>query len=133
VVKQPYSSCPCGRTWDLYESGIQGRHDDMRKIRGVWFLPAMVEDVVRGFPDIDEFQCLLTTVDALDTLVIQVEPRAELSETERAALGERFRAEARRQLSLTPVVEVVASGALPRFEMKAKRFRDLRQAATSPA
>jgi len=124
VVKRPHSDCPCGRTWDWYQGGIRGRHDDMRKIRGVWFVPSMVEDVVRAFPDIDEFQCVLQTIDELDTLVIQIEPRAGFPESQHEGLRERFRAEVKRQLSLTPVVELAPGGSLPRFEMKARRFND---------
>jgi len=128
VVKLPYSACSCGRTWDIYQAGIQGRHDDMRKIRGVWFVPSMVEDVVRSFPEIDEYQCLLDTVDALDTLIIQIEPRADLPISEHEPLRLRFARESKRVLSLTPRVEVAVPGSLPRFEMKAKRFRDARPA-----
>jgi phenylacetate-coenzyme A ligase PaaK-like adenylate-forming protein len=126
VVKLPHTTCRCGRTWDIYEAGIQGRHDDMRKIRGVWFVPSMVEDVVRAFPDIDEYQCVLDTIDALDTLIIQIEPRAELTEADQEALRVRFGQEAKRTLSITPRVEIAAPDSLPRFEMKAKRFRDAR-------
>ena len=125
VVKQPHTECTCGRTWDFYEGGIRGRHDDMRKIRGVWFMPSMVEDVVRGFPEIDEFQCLLVNVDELDTLVVQIEPRSGVPEADHEALRLRFAAEVKRQLSLTPRVELAKPGELPRFEMKAKRFKDL--------
>ena len=125
VVRRPYTDCSCGRTWDLYEGGIRGRHDDMRKIRGVWFMPSMVEDVVRTFPEIDEFQCLLVNLDELETLVIQIEPTASVSAADYEPLRARFTAEIKRQLSLTPRVELAAAGQLPRFEMKAQRFRDL--------
>ncbi|MGH2556080.1 MAG: phenylacetate--CoA ligase family protein, partial [Actinomycetota bacterium] len=30
VVKVPGSSCPCGRTFDIFEGGIRGRVDDMK-------------------------------------------------------------------------------------------------------
>ncbi|HVD01890.1 MAG TPA: AMP-binding protein [Candidatus Dormibacteraeota bacterium] len=132
VVKRPAADCSCGRTWDLYQGGIRGRHDDMRKIRGVWFMPSMVEDVVRTFPEIDEFQCLLVNLDALDTLVIQIEPVVSLHEAEYEPLRARFAAEVKRQLSLTPRVELAAPGQLPRFEMKAKRFRDMTLEAAKP-
>jgi phenylacetate-coenzyme A ligase PaaK-like adenylate-forming protein len=125
VVKRPHTDCGCGRTWDFYEGGIRGRHDDMRKIRGVWFMPSMVEDVVRTFPEIDEFQCTLMNVDELDTLVIQIEPKAGTPESDHEPLRLRFSAEIKRQLSLTPQVELAAAGQLPRFEMKAKRFQDM--------
>jgi phenylacetate-CoA ligase len=98
----------------------------MRKIRGVWFMPVMVEDVVRGFPEIDEFQTELTTIDALDTLVVRIEVRPAVPESEHNQLAERFRSEFRRQVQINPVVNVVESGSLPRFEMKARRFADVR-------
>lgn len=126
VVKLPYSTCGCGRTWDIYQAGIQGRHDDMRKIRGVWFVPSMVEDVVRSFSEIDEYQCALDTLDALDTLIIQIEPRPDVPVSVHESLRLRFALEAKRVLSITPQVEVAPSGSLPRFEMKAKRFQDIR-------
>ncbi len=128
VIRRPWSDCGCGRTWDWYEGGIRGRHDDMRKIRGVFFMPVMVEDVVRSFPEIDEFQVVLRTIDALDTVVVQIEPRSDHPAERHAELAERLRAEIKRQISLNPVVEI-ASG-LPRFELKAKRFRDERPSAT---
>jgi phenylacetate-CoA ligase len=96
----------------------------MRKIRGVFFMPVMAEDVVRKFPEVDEFQIILRTVDELDTLVLQVEPRADYPGDMHADLGERVRLETKRQISLTPIVEIVATGSLPRYELKAKRFRD---------
>jgi phenylacetate-CoA ligase len=129
VVKRPWSDCRCGRTWDWYEGGIRGRHDDMRKVRGVFFMPVMVEDVIRGFPEVDEFQTSLRTVDELDTLVVRIEPRRDVPDERHRELQERVRAEIKRQLSLNPVVELAPPGSLPRFEMKAKRFQDERTRA----
>ncbi|MGH2441682.1 MAG: phenylacetate--CoA ligase family protein [Chloroflexota bacterium] len=126
VTKLPHTTCSCGRTWDIYQAGIQGRHDDMRKIRGVWFVPSMLEDVVRAFSDIEEYQCVLETIDALDTLVIQIEPGPGLDPQQRDRLRASFTAEAKRVLSITPHVELADPGSLQRFEMKAKRFQDRR-------
>jgi phenylacetate-CoA ligase len=132
VVRRRHDECPCGRTWDWYEGGIQGRHDDMRKVRGVWFMPIMVEDVVRAFPDVDEFQCVLATIDELDTLVLKIEPRAGYPADEVQRLAEAIRAEVKRQISLNPLMEVAPAGSLPRFEMKARRFQDARPGASAP-
>lgn len=129
VVRRPWSDCTCGRTWDWYEGGIRGRHDEMRKVRGVFFMPVMVEDVVRTFPEVDEFQTVLRTIDELDTLVVRIEPRADVPGDRHSDLGERVRAEIKRQISLTPMVEVASPGSLPRFEMKARRFQDERTRA----
>ncbi|MDP9225960.1 MAG: AMP-binding protein [Actinomycetota bacterium] len=128
VVKQPYTGCRCGRTWDLYEGGIRGRADHLRKVRGVWFTPIMVEDLVRSkFPDVDEFQIRLGTVEGIDALIIQLEPTAGVPRERYGNLHDRFAVEAKRALTLTPEVEIVSPGTLPRFEMKAKRFEDVRQ------
>jgi phenylacetate-coenzyme A ligase PaaK-like adenylate-forming protein len=126
VVRRPHDECSCGRTWDFYAGGIQGRVDDMRKIRGVMFVPIMLEDVVRQFPEIDEFQAVLDTVNALDTLIVTIEPNPGLTEQEAAQLCERFGTAAKRTLQVRPEVELAAPGSLPRFEMKAKRFKDVR-------
>lgn len=127
VIRRRAADCTCGRTWDWYEGGIRGRHDDMRKIRGVFFMPVMIEDVVRGFPEVDEFQTALRTIAELDTLVVQIEPRADVPIARHAALGEELRAEIKRQVSLSPVVEIAPAGSLPRFELKARRFTDERK------
>jgi phenylacetate-CoA ligase len=130
VVRRPHTDCSCGRTWDIYEGGIRGRADHLRKVRGVWFTPIMVEDLVRSkFPDVDEFQIKLTTVDAIDALVIQLEPVADMPRDRYENLHEQFAVEAKRALTLTPEVEIVSPGTLPRFEMKAKRFEDIRNPA----
>jgi phenylacetate-coenzyme A ligase PaaK-like adenylate-forming protein len=130
VVKQPYTNCRCGRTWDIYEGGIRGRADHLRKVRGVWFTPIMVEDLVRSkFPDVDEFQIKLANVQGIDALIIQLEPTISMPRERYEDLQQRFAVEAKRALTLTPEVEVVSPGTLPRFEMKAKRFEDIRQTA----
>jgi phenylacetate-coenzyme A ligase PaaK-like adenylate-forming protein len=131
VIKRQWSDCGCGRTWDWYEGGIRGRHDDMRRVRGVFFMPVLVEDVVRAFPEVDEFQSSLRTIEELDTLVVRIEPRPDVPRDRYAELGKRVRAEIKRQLSLTPQVEVAAPGSLPRFEMKATRFHDERTRTAS--
>jgi phenylacetate-coenzyme A ligase PaaK-like adenylate-forming protein len=130
VVKQPHSNCRCGRTWDIYEGGIRGRADHLRKVRGVWFTPIMVEDLVRSkFPDVDEFQIKLAKVQGIDALIIQLEPSIGMPRERYDDLHKRFAVEAKRALTLTPEVEVVSPGTLPRFEMKAKRFEDVRELA----
>ena len=131
VVKRPWSDCRCGRTWDWYEGGIRGREDDMRRVRGVLLMPVMVEDVVRGFPEVEEFQTSLQTVEELDTLVIRIEPRPDVPRGRYSVLCEDVRRAVGRQLSILPVVEVAAPGSLSRVDAKAKRFVDER--AGTPA
>jgi phenylacetate-CoA ligase len=127
VVRRPWYDCPCGRSWDWYDGGILGRSDDMRKIRGVSVTPVMVEGVVRGFPEVSEFQTTLRTVRGLDTIVVRVEPAAAAGAAGRLTdLCERISAELKREIGLRPAVELAEPGSLPRFEIKAARFHDER-------
>lgn len=125
VVKRPWHECGCGRTWDWFDRGILGRTDEMRKIRGVSITPVMVEDIMRGFDEISEFQTVLRTDRGLDIVVLQVEPR-DVPGLDTAALAARVSTEMKEQIGLRPEVETVAPGSLPRFEVKAKRFHDER-------
>lgn len=130
VVRQPWNSCSCGRTWDLYQGGILGRSDDVKKIRGCLFTPSMVEDVARSFEEIEEFQTVLETIGALDTLIISVEPKAHVSGELAREVADRFKAEVKRVVGVTPQVLLAEVGELPRFDMKARRFADRRAAHT---
>ena len=125
VVKRPWHECGCGRTWDWYEGGILGRTDDMRKIRGISITPGMVEDVVRGFAEVREFQTVLRSDRGLDVMVVRIEPIGDAGPAT-ATLGERIGAEVKRTIGLQPLVELVEPGTLPQFEAKAVRFHDER-------
>ena len=126
VVRQPHDSCSCGRTWDLYQGGILGRADDVKKIRGCLFTPSMVEDVARSFGEVEEFQTVLDTIGALDTLIITFEPKPHVSPERAAEVAAQFRAAVKRTVGVTPLVRVADTGTLPRFDMKARRFTDRR-------
>jgi phenylacetate-CoA ligase len=128
VVRKPYDTCSCGRTWDIYEGGILGRADDVKKIRGCLFMPSMVEDVARSFEEIEEFQTVLETIAALDTLIITIEPKPHVPAETVADVATRFGNAIKHAVGVTPQVRVAEVGSLPRFDMKAKRFTDLRAA-----
>jgi phenylacetate-CoA ligase len=97
----------------LLQGGILGRLDDMVIVRGVNVFPAAVESVVRGFSAVNEFQVRVHASGTLTEMSLQVEGNVDPKAVEKA-LNE--------SLSLRIPVEVVADGALPRFEMKAKRW-----------
>src|SRR5438132_2012048 len=74
VVKVPGSTCPCGRTFDIYDGGIRGRVDDMKLVRGTNVYPRAVEAIVREHPEVDEFQIHLFTADGIrDEIEVLVE------------------------------------------------------------
>jgi len=129
VVKVPYSTCSCGRTFDIYDGGIRGRWDDMKLVRGTNVYPRAVEAIVREFDAIDEFQIVLERAELADEITVLVEVKPEC-DGQWNALRERLGALLRdAHEGLRFNVERAGAGALPRFELKAKRFTDKRPKA----
>jgi phenylacetate-coenzyme A ligase PaaK-like adenylate-forming protein len=129
VILEHGHVCPCGRTLDLFMGGILGRYDDMVKVRGVQLTPQMVEEIVRGFPAVEEFFTTVENRDGLDSLLIKLElkPDTDSAAAERV-IGE-IKQQVKRNIGLSPEVSVEPHDSLPRFELKARRFRDLRAKA----
>jgi len=98
----------------------------MVKVRGVQLTPQMIEEIVRGFPEVEEFFTTVENRDGLDTLLIKF----ELKEGKNPALAEQvardIKEQAKKSLGLSPEVSVEPHDSLPRFELKARRFKDLR-------
>jgi phenylacetate-CoA ligase len=119
VVRVDERPCLCGRSFVRLGGGIQGRLDDMIHLRGNNLYPSALEAVIRRFPEVVEYQVEVDRSDPLASLRISLEPaadgRADLAERVARVIGDEllFRAE----------VRTVAAGSLPRFEMKAQRFR----------
>ena len=126
VVKVPGSNCSCGRTFDIYEGGIQGRVDDMKLVRGTNVYPRAVEAIIREHPEIDEFQIHLYTADGIrDEIEVLVEiPSSEVDADVLLTQLGRDLAEAHEGLRFG--VKQVELESLPRFELKAKRVLDER-------
>jgi phenylacetate-CoA ligase len=102
----------------LLEGGIVGRTDDMLIIRGVNVFPTALEQIVRGFPEVDEFRFTASRIDEMDHVTIEVEDRLQRP----ARIAEELHV----RLGLRMDVRCVPPGSLPRFEGKAKRFVDER-------
>ncbi len=100
------------------EGGILGRIDEMVVIRGVNVYPTAVEKIIRGFPEVVEFQVVQTTRQSMAELEVSLEadPRAKPD------LAERVQRELSDALTLRIPVRVVEPGALPRYEFKSKRW-----------
>ena len=73
VCKVPAATCDCGRGFDIYEGGILGRVDDMKIIRGTNVYPRAIEAIVREFPEVDEFQTVITREGVRDEITLRVE------------------------------------------------------------
>ena len=102
----------------LLEGGVLGRADDMMIIRGVNIFPSSIEQIVRSFPEIDEFRLTATRVGEMDQLAIEIEDRLDQPERLAAALHA--------LLGLKVDVCTAPLGSLPRAEGKSRRFVDRR-------
>ncbi len=120
LVRVDPEPCPCGRTFRRLAGGILGRTDDMIAIRGNNFYPAALEGVLRRFPEVVEYQVEVDASAPLAALRVEIEPAAACDV---AGLGDRVAAAIRDELLFRAEVTLVAPGALPRFEMKARRVR----------
>ena len=107
-------TCACGRTLVKLAGGIAGRVDDMITVRGVNVFPSAIEAIVRRFDEVGEYRVELSTVREMDELHCTVEAQPDVAERVASAIH--------RELGIRCRVETVASGTLPRFEMKARRF-----------
>jgi phenylacetate-CoA ligase len=114
--------CACGRTYPRFPRGITGRIDDMLVVRGENVYPSAIEDVVRGFMELDgEFEMVLTRERMMDELAVRIEHAAGTDE-----LRERIGAKLRTALGIRPAIHWVAPHSLSRTDLKSRRVRDER-------
>jgi phenylacetate-CoA ligase len=133
VCRIPANRCSCGRGFDIYEGGILGRVDDMKVIRGTNVYPRAIEAIVREFPEVDEFQTVITHEGIRDEITLRVEMKPDwpaesweqLSDSLRRRLGHAHE-------GLNFRIDRAGAGELPRFELKAKRMIDRREASMAP-
>lgn len=111
-----------GTAWVWLDGGILGRADDMLVIRGVNVFPSAIDNIVRSFPEVVEYQLSVSREGSLDSLALAIEDH--LDQPERVARELHVR------LGLRVTVTVVPPGSLPRFEGKARRVIDNRNATT---
>lgn len=117
LVQLDETPCGCGRTLARLAGGILGRADDMVVVRGVNVFPSAIEGVLREFPDVSEFRIEVFPRRSMVELRVLVDPRPGSA----AGLAELVANRLRERLLLRVPCELVASGSLPRFELKARR------------
>jgi phenylacetate-CoA ligase len=127
VIEWAGTPCPCGRTFRLIKGGVQGRADDITKVKGVLLSPGAIEEVVRGIDGLgDEFEVIVDKVGDIDRITLKVELVPEYSQR-RQEIEPRLKDQLRLKTNLGYVLEFHDIGTLPRYEVKAKRFKDLRK------
>ena len=108
------------RTFLYLEGGVIGRADDMVTVRGVNVFPSGIENCIREHPAVDEFRVTVDKRDIMDQITIEVELMEGAEATATTAL---IAQSITSNLGLRPTVVAVARNTLPRFELKARRFR----------
>ena len=126
VVEWAEEPCACGRTFRLFKGGVVGRADDITKVKGVLLAPSAIEEVVRSFPEFGEFEVEVTKKGDLDEITLRLELPAAYGGDQHELLL-KLKHQLRLNTNLGYRVEVVEEGTLPRYALKAKRFKDLRK------
>jgi len=127
VIEWDKRTCSCGRTFRLIKGGVVGRADDITKVKGVLLAPAAIEEVVRGIDGLgDEYEVVVDKAGDADRIKLKVElvPGAE---GQAQMIESRLKDQLRLKTNLAYQLEFHDYGSLPRYEVKAKRFKDLRK------
>jgi phenylacetate-CoA ligase len=119
IVRARTAPHDTGPAYLWLDGGILARADDMVTIRGVNVYPTAVDAVVRANPDVVEFRATVARESAMRHLTVEIEVR---SGTDGVATAQAVAIGLKEALGLTVAVHPVAANALPRFEMKARRF-----------
>jgi phenylacetate-CoA ligase len=119
--------CPCGRTFRWIKGGVVGRADDITKVKGVLLAPSAIEEVVRSFSELsDEFEVIVTKKGDVDDITLKVELVPEAAD-QREEVEARLVDQLRLKTNLRYNLEFHEYNTLPRYLVKARRFKDLRK------
>jgi phenylacetate-CoA ligase len=127
IIQWHDQQCSCGRTFRMIKGGVIGRADDITKVKGVLLAPTAIEEVVRGISELsDEYEVVVTKKGDVDDISLKVELQPEATNQQEEVLG-RLNEQLRLKTNLRYNVSLHEYGSLPRYELKAKRFKDLRK------
>ncbi len=129
ITRIHYEKCKCGRTHARMEK-VQGRSDDMLKIRGVNVFPSQIESVMANIDGISpHYELILTRKNYTDYLEVRIEIIDE-SLLEKLENLEKLQKEAadklKTVLGIQAKVTLVAPKSIQRYEGKARRIIDKR-------
>jgi phenylacetate-CoA ligase len=127
IIEWNKEQCECGSSFRLLKGGVQGRADDITKVKGVLLSPTSIEEVVRSIPELmDEYEVTVTKRGDIDDISIKVELNPE-QESNKEAVHQKLTYQLRLKTNLNFNIKYCAAGSLPRWDVKARRFKDLRK------
>ena len=128
IIEWDSRPCPCGRTFRLIKGGVVGRADDITKVKGVLLAPSAIEEVVRGIEGLgDEYEVVVDKMGDVDRITLKVELMPGRQDIRQAVEGQ-LKDQLRLKTNLGYHLEFHEYETLPRYDVKAKRFKDLRKA-----
>ena len=124
LVRFDRSRCECGRTNLRLDGGIVGRADDMFHFAGVNIFPSQIQSLLHEVDEFSqEYQLVVPRMGSGKRLRIRVEPAHEQVTAAQLRGAKEFLIESvKYRITVTPDVDVVEIGALPRVEGKARRI-----------
>ncbi len=129
VIEWDANPCSCGRTFRLIKGGVVGRVDDITKVKGVLLSPVAIEEVVRGIKGLsDEYEVVVDKQGDSESIKLKVEAMPG-NESRVKEIQAELKDQLRLKTNLGYDIEFHDYGSLPRYEVKAKRFKDLRKKA----
>ena len=127
VIRWADYSCDCGRTFRIADGGIVGRTDDITKVKGVLLAPTAIEEVVRSISELsNDYQVVVSKSGNIDDILLEIELRPGYEDKKEMVLNG-LKDQLRIRLNLGFRFSIHPFGSLPRYEVKAKRFKDLRK------
>jgi phenylacetate-CoA ligase len=126
IIEWSDTPCPCGRTWRLIKGGVVGRADDITKVKGVLLSPSAIEEVVRSIDGLgDEYEVIVDKLGDVDRIKLKVELLPG-HEDRQKSIEVLLKDQLRLKTNLGYRLEFYDFGRLPRYDVKARRFKDLR-------
>jgi phenylacetate-CoA ligase len=127
IIEWSDEPCPCGRTWRMIKGGVIGRADDITKVKGVLLSPSAIEEVVRGIDELgDEYEVIVDKLGDVDRIKLKVELMPGQEDNQKSIEAE-LKDQLRLKTNLGYRLEFYDFGKLPRYAVKAKRFKDMRE------
>ena len=129
IIEWAEEPCACGRSFRLIKGGVVGRADDITKVKGVLLAPSAIEEVVRSVADLgDEYEVVVDKRGDLDRITLKVETLPEAGRG-RDEIEAELSHQLRLKTNLGYAIEFHPFGSLPRYDVKARRFKDRRKGA----
>jgi phenylacetate-CoA ligase len=120
IVRLGAETCECGSPYVCFPGAVLGRADDMIQLRGMNLYPSAVEELVRSQSEVVEFEVEVFRHRQMLEMEIRVEV---LPESRKDVVCNELSRTLATRLGLQTTVRPVATGSLPRYELKARRFK----------